>query len=631
MNAAARLIASAICTIALSGRAAPKVDLQPDRITPVPADQQIPIIDFFRPLLFHHPALNPTGTHFAALITNQEFCVNVLVCDMSTGKITWTDTGHDAEDFSWLDEKNITISYTQWRRYSGTRAYSIIYGIEKLDKKKSREDFFAAKKHGMLSGTDYIYEAEWPDKMPPGIFEASWSLRENGEPGYCISKAGDVRSLYRYIDRHWEKIPVDLEAIEPVDIGEKPGVMIVLGPRQDRKPRAVQRFDTTTGQLGEVLYQDTHYEGVAHIFRRAGSSEVIGVSVPHTAPHALWFDAKHQEVQKLIDRALPGSVAFIRDSDVAENIFFIEEISDRKPPAFFTVNLAKHTLNLVKNSGPWIDPTRSRPMQVFTYKARDGAPIEAFVTMPAGATKEHPCALVVLPHAGPWGRNLWGWNATVQFLVSRGYAVFQPNYRGSEGYDWRFAQEDRWDFGKMHRDVTDGTKALFTTGLIDRQRVAIMGEGFGGYLAICGAVDEPGLYRCAVTLGGVFDWEKAIKEDNEKVDTDLESFRQHFGDIAANREKYAAISPLKRIDQVSIPLFVTNNVTVRDLTRHMQTDKLASAMPVNVRNMIVGDLNLYDEKQFRADLISIYGKIEAFLATNLKPLTSASTAAPVAR
>src|SRR5690606_23530181 len=103
----------------------------------------------------------------------------------------------------------------------------------------------------------------------------------------------------------------------------------------------------------------------------------------------------------------------------------------------------------------------------------------------------NPPPLVVLPHGGPWVRDTWGFNGEVQFLASRGYAVLQPNYRGSSGFDWMFPEEDRFEFRKMHDDVTDATKTVVASGYVDADRVAIMGGSFGAYLALSGVVHEP--------------------------------------------------------------------------------------------------------------------------------------------
>src|SRR5690606_359801 len=185
--------------------------------------------------------------------------------------------------------------------------------------------------------------------------------------------------------------------------------------------------------------------------------------------------------------------------------------SDRDPGAYQWVNLEKRQVGLIKQSRPWIDPERMRPMSTFTYKTRDGLKFDAYLTLPAGASKENPPPLIVLPHGGPWVRDSWGYDSQTQFLASRGYAVLQPNYRGSTGYSWMYPEDEEWAFEKMHEDVTDCVKLIARSGHVDAKRIAIMGGSFGGYLTLMGLSSEPDLYRCGITMAGVFDWAAMIR------------------------------------------------------------------------------------------------------------------------
>jgi dipeptidyl aminopeptidase/acylaminoacyl peptidase len=199
-------------------------------------------------------------------------------------------------------------------------------------------------------------------------------------------------------------------------------------------------------------------------------------------------------------------------------------------------------------------------VQQFQYKTRDGYKVESYLTLPATASKEHPPALVVLVHGGPWVRDTMEWDPEVQFLASRGYAVFQPNYRGSSGYNWSFPPGDQWEFKKMHNDVTDGVKKLIASGLIDARRIAIMGASFGGYLSLCGATYEPGLYRCAITEAGVFDWKEMMRDarSNQYDSYRYEWFLRNLGDPKKQSDLFEDISPIRHVDQIKIPVLVAH-------------------------------------------------------------------------
>jgi dipeptidyl aminopeptidase/acylaminoacyl peptidase len=233
---------------------------------------------------------------------------------------------------------------------------------------------------------------------------------------------------------------------------------------------------------------------------------------------------------------------------------------------------------------------------------------------------------VVLPHGGPWVRDTWGFDGEVQFLASRGYAVLQPNYRGSTGYGWMFPAEDGWNFRKMHDDVTDATKLMIASGLIDSGRIAIMGGSFGGYLAVSGVVNEPALYRCAITIAGVFDWGQLIK--NEKYDQyDNPSYGRmirRLGNPDQEPEKFDPISPGRHVDQIRVPVFVSGGKQDQ-IVEIGQSRALISALEkyhVPHETLLVtaeghGMSNLDNQ-------VELYTRIEAFLAKNLLPAKPAA-------
>ena len=263
-------------------------------------------------------------------------------------------------------------------------------------------------------------------------------------------------------------------------------------------------------------------------------------------------------------------------------------------------------------------------------------PIEAYLTLPAGASKEHPAPLVVYPHGGPWARDVggvrWWFDDVPQYLASRGYAVLQPNYRGSTDYDWRFPYDDRFDFVKMRNDVTDGTNAMIRSGIVDRNRIAIMGASFGGYLAICGAAFEPDLYRCAVTMAGVFDWEQVMAESRQDSILDNPKYEylfRHLGDPKADPAKFERISALRHADQIKIPVFIY----------HGYDDGTASIGESNSLISILSSHHVPYEKHYLEqeghgffkiqDRLEIFGDIEAFLARNMGGAPTVQTGAPV--
>jgi dipeptidyl aminopeptidase/acylaminoacyl peptidase len=339
-----------------------------------------------------------------------------------------------------------------------------------------------------------------------------------------------------------------------------------------------------------------------------------------------WFDEGYHNLQKRLEGLFPGLVVRLLGSNDDKTLFLVATFSDRQPPVYRWVDLEKATGGVFKNSAPWIDPKRMQSENILKFRTRDGHELDAYLTLPAGASKKNLPPLVVLPHGGPWARNSWGFDGEAQFLASRGYAVLQPNYRGSNGYSWMFPPEDTWDFRKMHDDVTDATKTMIASGLIDGSRIAIMGASFGGYLAVSGVVNEPALYRCAVTIAGVFDWEQLIQDKKYyKYDDDRYGYlMRRLGDPKQQQAKFDQISPGRHVDQIRVPVFVSGGKY--DQTVEIgQSIRLISGLEkyhVPYEQLLIREEG-HGMRHLKNE-VELYTRIEAFLDKYLKPVQPAA-------
>lgn len=192
------------------------------------------------------------------------------------------------------------------------------------------------------------------------------------------------------------------------------------------------------------------------------------------------------------------------------------------------------------------------------YTSRDGVALWGYLTTPARG--QGPFPTVIMPHGGPQSRDSYGFDFVVQFLVSRGYAVFQPNFRGSEGSGRSFARAGyrQWG-GVMQNDVTDGVQHLITTGVANRDRICIAGLSYGGYAALAGAALTPDLYKCAISIAGLSDLPELI--DSERSDAGRRSalyafVRETVGDPDENREQLVAASPRRHVENIRIPILL---------------------------------------------------------------------------
>ncbi|WP_298092560.1 alpha/beta fold hydrolase [uncultured Sphingomonas sp.] len=193
------------------------------------------------------------------------------------------------------------------------------------------------------------------------------------------------------------------------------------------------------------------------------------------------------------------------------------------------------------------------PVSTVHYTARDGTPIEAVLTLPRlRAPKNLP--LIVLPHGGPFARDSEGWDWWVQYLAELGYAVIQPNYRGSSGYGIDFAKKGEGQWGlKMQDDLDDAIPFLAKQGIADPKRVCMIGASYGGYAAMRAAQRNGDLYRCAVSYAGVSDLAAMQRYDGQFL------FGKTRGDwLKKQAPDYRAVSPRFGAAAFTIPILLVH-------------------------------------------------------------------------
>jgi dipeptidyl aminopeptidase/acylaminoacyl peptidase len=194
-----------------------------------------------------------------------------------------------------------------------------------------------------------------------------------------------------------------------------------------------------------------------------------------------------------------------------------------------------------------------------SYPSRDGKQIPAYLTIPPGSGGKNLPA-VVLPHGGPSSRDEWGFDWLAQFLAARGYAVIQPNYRGSSGYGDEFRNRNAiLNWQTAMNDIGDSARYLAKEGIADGNRVAILGWSYGGYAALQSSIVEPSLYKAAIAIAPVTDLDLLKKEAEGYTNYQL------VKNTVGTGPHVAAGSPLRRIGEVKVPVLLfhgTNDINV---------------------------------------------------------------------
>lgn len=188
----------------------------------------------------------------------------------------------------------------------------------------------------------------------------------------------------------------------------------------------------------------------------------------------------------------------------------------------------------------------------------------------------------MLPHGGPEGRDTLGFDWWSQALASRGYAVLQPNFRGSEGFGWDFIKAGFGEWGKkMQTDLSDGVRDLATQGIIDPKRVCIVGASYGGYAALAGATLDRGVYRCAVSVAGPSDLKKMLLSVREAHNGQMSAAQRYWlrfmGADGIKDPDLAAISPARLADKVDVPVLLIHGKD-DTVVRYDQSQAMADAL-----------------------------------------------------
>lgn len=262
---------------------------------------------------------------------------------------------------------------------------------------------------------------------------------------------------------------------------------------------------------------------------------------------------------KFLNQELPDGELSIRSTSEDMNFLLVGVSRDIDPGSVYLYDREQKNVKLLYKSRPELESEHLAHMKAVRYKARDGMEIPAYLTLPKGV-REKNLPVVMLIHGGPWGRDSWGYDPFAQFLANRGYAVFQPNFRGSDGYGKKFlnAGNKEWGTGAMQHDISDGVKYLIDQGIADPDKVAIFGGSYGGYATLAGLTFTPELYTAGISYVGPSNLLTLLNSIPPYWEPIKKMFYKRVGNpnTEEGREQLKKQSPLFSVDNIDDPLLV---------------------------------------------------------------------------
>jgi dipeptidyl aminopeptidase/acylaminoacyl peptidase len=318
---------------------------------------------------------------------------------------------------------------------------------------------------------------------------------------------------------------------------------------------AIVKFDLASSKELEVLYEHPEVDVDGMTYSRLRKVPTV-ISYTTWKTERIFLDKETEDLYKKLQKQLPGYEVFITFNNKNENIFTVRTISDRTLGSYYLYDKSTDKLTKLADRNPWLNENDLAEMKPISYKSRDGLTIHGYLTLPKGKGQKN-LPVVVNPHGGPWARDFWGFNPEVQFLVNRGYAVLQMNFRGSTGYGKKFWETSFKQWGKtMQDDISDGAKWLIDQGIADPKRIAIYGGSYGGYATLAGLAFTPDLYACGVDYVGVSNMFTFMKSIPPYWKPYLDMFHEMVGDPSKDSLLFVSVSPVFHVDRIKAPLLV---------------------------------------------------------------------------
>ncbi|MFT3996609.1 MAG: prolyl oligopeptidase family serine peptidase, partial [Asticcacaulis sp.] len=266
-----------------------------------------------------------------------------------------------------------------------------------------------------------------------------------------------------------------------------------------------------------------------------------------------YIDPQMKKLAELAGKAMPNYNVKLYEfaAEDPRKVLLYGEAND-DPGTYYFIDFASGNYIPVGENYPDLPPHWVTQKQKMQYTAADGLEIHGYLTLPPppalNGREAKNLPLIVLPHGGPNARDTSAFDWESQLYASRGYAVFQPNFRGSTGYGDAFVEAGYGQWGrKMQTDLSDGVRHLVKAGTVDAKRVCIVGASYGGYAALAGVTLDPGVYNCAVSVAGIGDLKAMLDYDASRSGGQLGTTALYMKRSLGSVKTFDEISPQKHV------------------------------------------------------------------------------------
>jgi dipeptidyl aminopeptidase/acylaminoacyl peptidase len=347
--------------------------------------------------------------------------------------------------------------------------------------------------------------------------------------------------------------------------------------------------------------------------------EVIATFYNFDRTRAYFHDKNFEDHYNYLKSKLGDAEVSFSSGTSDESVFMVVAYSDVKPSSVYIYDMGTRSLTYQYTPRGGLPEEHMSNMIPVRYPSSDGLEIPAYLTLPKNmGDKKLP--LVVFPHGGPWARDYWGFSTYTQFLANRGYAVLQPNFRGSTGFGKSFIDAGNQQWGElMQDDITWGVKYLVEKGIVDPSRVAIFGISYGGYATLAGLAFTPDVYAAGVSFVGPSNLITLLNSIPPYWEAARKMFHERMGDPSTpeGEKRLKRQSPLFSAGQIVAPLLVVQGQNDPRVIK-AESDQIVVAM--RDRGLPVQYINAPDEGHGFArpeNNMAFIAAMERFLAQHI--------------
>lgn len=621
---------------------------------------ELPVESFSRLPKFKNLKLSPDGSQIAYITNYQKEGLSLLTTYHLTSNKQSFLVKSDNEEvkinwFGWANNKTLLVSVRYAaKRYGTDTTETRLVAIEADGSEKESRELIRPRTGTGMRGGDHVsqfqdqvidYLPDDPDHVvialdldkpnQPSVYKLNIYTRklsrlEKGKRKirqWLTDQQGNVR-LGRSLDyktgeaifyvrqvgsKEWERLfeynALNEPRISASGFALDPDVLYFKRYKGDKK--ALYKIKLSTGEE-ELVFEDPDYDVDGGLIYSRKTRDVIGLYHGNTNTGRIYWDKGRQRLQDGLDHALPDTDNYLTSFSSDEQRYILYTENDYTPGSYYFGDRETGSITFLLSQYPELPSEVLTEHKLVTYTARDGMKIEGYLTLP----KDHsgPVATIIHPHGGPGARDMDGFDYWTSFFSNRGYAVFRPNFRGSSGYGYSFAQSQMKGWGlEMQDDLTDAARWLISEDVSNPDKICIVGGSYGGYAAAMGLAKTPDLFKCGVSFAGVSNLKRLLIKSRNY--TSSKFVKNQLGNDYDDLEKR---SPYYLVEKFKSPLLLVHGEDDRvvdvEQSRELADELSDIDKPVEYLELENGDHYLSIQRNRHA----FFKAMDEFLKQHLK-------------